>query len=236
VPSSTAVLLPLLVGYLFLSIFYFASFRAQYLDGYRLLIESTVVGFIIFVVARGAAFWLHQFKYPAEAEQWITTGSLNFPFIGSTIIAVCIAVSVPIAGNLIVGPQNAKNRLIARHDNGFIRLFGRAWKDNRMVSVTLSNRKVYIGYVLTTPNLNPRQQFVGLLPIVSGYRDKDTLRLVPVIDYAKVISDSLTPTDFEITICIDSIDSANLFDPKAYNRFADMASSESNNPTTPRLA
>jgi hypothetical protein len=89
-----------------------------------------------------------------------------------------------------------------------------------MVSVTLSCKKVYIGYVLSTPNLSPQEQFVGILPVVSGYRDKDTQDLTITTNYGPAISSGVTPPeDFEVTIPLASIEIASLFDPRAYPLF-----------------
>lgn len=44
---SNLLLLPFLAGYLFLHSFHFTKFRAQRLDGYRLLMESAAVGLVL---------------------------------------------------------------------------------------------------------------------------------------------------------------------------------------------
>jgi len=136
------------------------------------------------------------------------------------VLACGIAVLGAYLGNWIIGAERAKGIIVRRNDNGFLRLFHRALTESRMVSVTLSSKKVYIGYVTRTPNLTPKEQFVGILPVVSGYRDKDTLQLTIVTNYAQAISaNPEAANDFEVTFCLDSIESANLFDPLAYPLF-----------------
>ena len=41
---SNVLLLPLLAGYLFIRTFYFTRYRAQSLEGYRLLLDSAMMG------------------------------------------------------------------------------------------------------------------------------------------------------------------------------------------------
>jgi len=107
-----------------------------------------------------------------------------------------------------------------------------------MVSITLTSKKVYIGYVLSIPNLSPEEQFVGLLPVVSGYRDKDTLRLVITTNYGPAIHAGVVPAhDFEVTLALASIESASLFDPNAFPLFdSDPARDHPETPSvTPHL-
>ena len=137
--------------------------------------------------------------------------AVTYPLAGTAFLATFLALAIALILNLIFRPEWAKLFLVRRHDNGFLRLFHKALTETKTVSVTLSNRKVYIGYVIRTPNLSPEDQFVGLLPMLSGYRDKDTLRLNIVTNYGPAMKSGTTPAeDFEVTFALSSIDSASL--------------------------
>jgi hypothetical protein len=97
--------------------------------------------------------------------------------------------------------------------------------------VTLSSRKVYIG-VLTMPALeNGSIEYIELLPIISGYRDKDELTLHLTTNYHDhyarrgLLSDipmsptSLTINSFRVVIPAKEIESMSLFDRETYNDF-----------------
>jgi hypothetical protein len=177
-------LLPILAGYIFLNFCSLTRFRAQRHDGYRLLIESLFYGVLIFSSARVLGILMYK-SYRVQAfESWRQQNGLVYPYSGTAVLAACLAAILALLANFVIGRDRAKKMLLARSDNGFLRLFNMAAVNYRMVSVTLSNRKVYIGYVLRAPNLRPEDQFVGLLPVVSGYRDKDTLRLIVTTNYA----------------------------------------------------
>lgn len=213
-------LLPILAGYVFISLFNITKFRAQRHDSYRLLIESLIFGVGIFAVARLLAIWVHTSYKAAYWEEWLRQHNILYSFAGTGAIAVIIAYTLAKIGNLIISADKAKRLLIDEHANGLLRLFHKAAFEARMVSVTLSSRKVYIGYVVRTPSLTPEEQFVGILPVVSGYRDKDTLRMEITTNYGPVISSGATSAhDFEVTFALASIDSASLFDPAAYPLF-----------------
>jgi hypothetical protein len=216
-------LIPLLAGYIFIHLFHLTKFRAQRHDGYRLLIESTICGAVLSIISWSSMHALHGTRAGTWIETWVRTAGIAYPFLGTAAGAVFLALVLALAGNLLIGAERAKSIMVRQDDNGFLRLFHRAATESRMVSVTLESKKVYIGYITRTPNLSPEQQFVGLLPLLSGYRDKDTLRLEITTNYAKVISSRpYDAQDFEVTFCLDAISSANLFEPNAYPLFGDV--------------
>lgn len=88
------------------------------------------------------------------------------------------------------------------------------------LSITLKSIKVYIGLVVRTPNMKPGQRHIGILPLVSGYRDPTTLRLVFTEDYKRVYRmKGVDPANFVVTIPLAEIQSANFFDPDIYPKF-----------------
>lgn len=96
-----------------------------------------------------------------------------------------------------------------------------------LIFVTLKSRKVYIGYVAA-----PRVEFhssahLEIIPFISGYRDKDTLRYIDQHRYfdlylAKGITFDSKPLNlqhFRHVIPIDQIEAVSLFDENTYGDF-----------------
>jgi len=89
----------------------------------------------------------------------------------------------------------------------------------------MKNRKIYVGYVrFALPMRAESKPFITIVPAWSGYRDKDTLVANPTEDYDRVIevlaaSNAATVTLFEKVICIDDIETANLYDPETFALF-----------------
>ncbi|HEF0123272.1 hypothetical protein N0P75_08645 [Citrobacter youngae] len=96
-----------------------------------------------------------------------------------------------------------------------------------LIFVTLKSRKVYIGYVAA-----PRVEFhssahLEIIPFISGYRDKDSLRYREQHRYydlylAKGITFDSTPLNlqhFRHVIPIDQIEAVSLFDEDTYGDF-----------------
>lgn len=101
----------------------------------------------------------------------------------------------------------------------------------RPVMLCLRNRKIYVGLVyFNLPMRAESKPFVVLLPAWSGYRDKDTLRVVPTEDYDSVIDlmKTMQAREFTKVICLDDIDSASFYDSASFECFAgdDEAPSE----------
>ena len=69
------------------------------------------------------------------------------------------------------------------------RLLHEAEQQDRPISITLENRKWYVGYVAESPNLSPEEIYFRLLPVISGYRDKDTLETFRTVLYEEVYQD-----------------------------------------------
>jgi hypothetical protein len=183
------------------------------------VIESLFFGVAIFAGARFVVIWIHTWPLGTQVESIIQKSGLGYPFLGTGILATVFALILALIGNVLFNNERAKKIIINRQDNGFMRLFHKAAIESKMVSVTLFSKKVYIGYIVSTPNLSPEEQFVGILPVVSGYRDKDTLRLMITTNYGRAMSSNSIPEDFEITLALASVETANFFDPDIYPLF-----------------
>ncbi len=85
-----------------------------------------------------------------------------------------------------------------------------------LISITLSNRKWYVGYVTEAMSLEPKETHFTLLPIISGFRDKDTLKTQRVIYYPKVYSSNVDVSLFVLAIPMKDVVEARLFDEAVY--------------------
>ena len=97
------------------------------------------------------------------------------------------------------------------------------------IEVTLKNRKSYIGYPLSMKN--GQNADIELVPLQSGYRDKNTQRLVMETDYTAVFLEGRDIAANEIRVIIPSTERVTVkpFDPQLYRKFQKL------NPGTPPL-
>ena len=208
------LILPLLGGFLLVHLFHFSRVRSQQLEGYRLLFWSGVSGSVLLALARLLTYWVVAvglFKL-----SWVLKWHAFFPvdFSGTGVTALALGVILPLVGNLCVGRQRAQDLAVRRYGGGLSSLLHDAAMREFPVSVTLENRKTYVGFVIVAPNLDPSDQYVQILPLLSGYRDKDDLRLRLTNNYSEVYeSGGVDPSDFIVVLRVENIRMASLYDP-----------------------
>lgn len=98
----------------------------------------------------------------------------------------------------------------------------------RLIQFTLSTGKVYIGYPYEF-NLYQKEDYIKIIPMISGYRDKEKLTLELTTYYNPVYDIILSPEsdgmkdttidNFVVLIPVGQIVSVSAFDPEVYNHF-----------------
>lgn len=98
----------------------------------------------------------------------------------------------------------------------------------RLVMLSMSDRKVYVGYLGTMGEPNEIQgadQEVSIQPVMSGYRCKDNLTVTFTTPYDKVKSECESGQSLITTLKQENIVSASLFDQDVFKRFGSHSSS-----------
>jgi len=107
--------------------------------------------------------------------------------------------------------------------NGVEGLLYQCMEEGDMVFITLQSRRVYIGMVHTARCETSSSDNVVVIPMVSGYRDKDTLELRVEHNYARYyqehgitpVSDPVSALKFRKVILLSQIETLSLFDPSS---------------------
>lgn len=99
-------------------------------------------------------------------------------------------------------------------------------KKGLLIMVTLTSRKVYVGQVLSGRIGHTDSDNIIIIPILSGYRDKNTLRFKVEHNYSEYydregISESSDPSksQFKQALFFEFIESISLFDTETYKKF-----------------
>ena len=111
------------------------------------------------------------------------------------------------------------------------------------ILITLKSRKCYVGLCYGEPESHDeRGAYIAFLPLLSGYRDKDTLSLELTTNYQKhyevngIESDEhehLCLGDFKSVIPKSELESLSFFDLETYLEFKNQELDEQNNGVTP---
>lgn len=101
----------------------------------------------------------------------------------------------------------------------------RAVMEDSLILATLSNGKVYCGYVSRSPDpIDGDKTYIEVLPMLSGYRD-DYHSVVFTTRYDHIIAqidsdlEHLEEGNFKVVIPVSEVISIRLFDADAYNKF-----------------
>ena len=213
------LLLPLLGGFLFLHITHFTRFQAQRLDGYRLLLYSALCGTALGILGRIIVLLLGLTPLGTSAgDVWWRFAPFGFSDTSAWGLALGPIIALVVNG--FVNAEDAKDIEIRRHGNSLTKLLHRAERETRPISVTLTNLKWYVGYVTESPNLSPTETYFRILPVVSGYRDRETLETFRKTFYREVLADpDIDKNDLVITLPIADVRIASFFDEDVYDEY-----------------
>lgn len=210
------LLFPLLAGYLFIHTNSYLRWRAQTLDGNRLLLEAAKYGLVFGIVARAVTYFAAYIPKERVAEYALHRAA-PFDYVGTAIAALLLGIIGGPISNLFFDELAAKSLALRRQGNHLLRLLNEATEEGSLVSVTLDTRKWYVGYVVETPSLDPKDQFFSIIPIFSGYRDTSTLEACRLTEYR---FDSISDVDAYAKVLNTSrVIDANVFDVDLYESY-----------------
>ena len=243
-PSNISFFVAVVAGYLFNHIFYFTRFRAQRLDGYRLLIECACYGLLIHGLAR---FVVVPLTGPCEA--WIRLhGGVNAAagVYDLVLAATCpIVISIVLASYLRQGSatdfagargvleawrryvdpvrKRALRWAMESSGNDLLRLLHQAANlppgKQLPLMFTLDTGKVYVGYVVQSPTLRSEEIYLSILPVASGHRDdKQAAHLDVFYDLATYDRQKLPASSLVSVIPYASIRKAHFFVADLYRK------------------
>jgi hypothetical protein len=213
------LLLPLLGGFLFIHLAHYFRFAAQRADGYRLLFQAAIAGVGLSIAGRLTELLIGLTPVGSRLEQYWNIFS-PFPYSATSAVSLLLGPFFALLVNLFISKEKAKSLEIRLRGNFLLRLLAEAATEERLISLTLDSRKWYVGWVVESPNLDPRELYFRLLPFISGYRDKDALEPHRTVYYEAVLKDTtLDRSEFAITLPLDDVKIAGFFNDEVYDEF-----------------
>ncbi|WP_341327255.1 hypothetical protein [Methylotuvimicrobium sp. KM2] len=110
-----------------------------------------------------------------------------------------------------------KTLLHAIKTNDFEQFIFNCFYQNKPALFTLASNKLYLGLLIDAPNPVQDRRYIKFLPILSGFREKDTQQIKFTTDYQFIFENNFNVEDFEIVIPLEQIVSAHQFDLTIYN-------------------
>jgi len=190
-PPFNLLLLPLLGGFAFVSKWYPTRYYTLRSDGYRLIFTAAIAGATFLLVASIITHFTPYIFFGPEAYRWWHQVAKPDDS-GKAALAMLLGVTLWLPLNLLgrwvkfFGDDAAINRTIARKHDPLELFLSRALRAKRLISVSVENGKIYIGYL--TSNYNPAfpLESISLIPSFSGHRDNETKLMSLDLNYTEV--------------------------------------------------
>ena len=218
------LLIPLLGGYLFLSICYPYKFKLIRDDGQRLLFKSAAAGLISFAVSHVIVFLF--FKDNIALKHSVDK-FVSIPYVGTAFLSFILCIASAFLYNFSQDPEKIKQKLVLKDDDALEIFLLDALQQGYYVLITLQTNKIYIALITNNPfSIKDELKSIMILPFVSGYREEVTKKLVFTTIYSdayqKIVEKpddfQLTVNDFQIAIPFSQIVSVSRFEPEIYQK------------------
>lgn len=223
------------------------GFLFSFLGGLGIFILMFLLNFVSFLVEVVVSVFSSSFtisSWGSDLFNYHLTDHFVLGSFFSLLLAVAMAAGSGIQSSRKIAESNdnylAAYREIAKSD-GLEKLIFDSMDQNLLVLITLKSRKAYVGKVQNTRFMTSDYEYVVILPMISGYREKDTLRFIEVHSYSGYyeehkISENSKPLkydDFRTVIPRTEIETLSLFDPVTFGRFTDMEADSTNEGAVP---
>lgn len=218
---------PLIGGYWFLLTCNYTKFIVKEDSGYHLFFKSSMAAVIFLIVANVMVFIVNFFIDETIFNLFKATSELiprGFDF--TSILAMFIGFAF---GYLLNYFSYSANRELTRaaEDRGkyLFLMVQEAFEKSVMIEVTLNSGKVYIGSPLS--EIPFESEYLRMIPYFSGYREKETKKLIVSNAYAEEIESILNGDaqkslqKFRVIILTNEIVSARLFYPEIFQKLSD---------------
>ena len=175
-------LFPVLGGYWLVTHLNLTRTDALRRSGYHVAFQSAFWGFMLLVPAYSIALGLcdlHPTILPEIRDR-------------AAILSLVLGIVLPAPLNkLFFSQRDAEKRIAEEYGDLVELLIVECIERSTLIEVSLRGGKVYIGFPLANRIARWTGSHLSMLPMSSGYRNKDTLELEITTDYAPVISDYL---------------------------------------------
>jgi len=172
-------------GYAAIRTSYYWRYRAEGLAWEQVLFDSAAAGLGFFVIARFAIEFIPRPHWLQIGAQILRT-ALPFPYAGSVVVGALLGFLTALVSRLFIPEADAIFKAIQEYGGEMRTFLHRAAYARWPVSLTMTNHKVYVGFVVVPPALRSKYHEVMILPTKSGYRDSNTQVVTFTTFYAPI--------------------------------------------------
>jgi hypothetical protein len=220
-PTNLGLFLAFVAGFCFLRFLNLTRYASQTWEGPRLIFWSGTAAGALLLAARVAALLILSTPIGIKIHS-VCHNIAPWDFSGTIGVALLLGgILLPLAVNYLLpgdlAGYMASRSVGTRLHHLLYDLIG----TGKAICITLSDRKVYAGFVIEAPRLTPQEKFFELLPLRSGYRDKDTLEITWTVDYTPLLRELVrrgsnlngyNQEDFVVMVPFASVLTARVYD------------------------
>lgn len=226
---ASLILIPLIAGFSFSITWIGSKFRTEREVGYKLYFRSAFYGLFLLTCAfliHLSCFWRSYNPIP-----WIDLAAttlvpeltqLHLMYIHVCIYTLILGLGLGHVLNYLfkITPLEKIIQLQSIKNNDFEILIHKAMYENEPVSISMSNGKVYVGYVISGNEPGMVRTNLRVLPYMSGFRSEEG-RVTFTTSYTDIYEsvEDIDAEKFEIVLPVNDIQSINIFDFQAYAKF-----------------
>ena len=218
---SVDLLIPALAGYLFLRWWRFTAHKIARESGHHVAFQSALVGLLFYVVG-----WLIPSDLLGSGllDQALTRAEQQIGISRAGLWALVLSGGALVVANLSVARwphlEARWNEAAARDkEDSVVALLYEALARARVIEVSLTGNKTYVGWVVKTPGTEHDRTF-HLVPLFSGYRN-ERQELVLSASYAGLVTNRVEEgqdlADLRVVIPRSSVRWARFFEVSLYS-------------------
>ncbi|MDE2982943.1 MAG: DUF6338 family protein [Gemmatimonadota bacterium] len=223
----------ILGGYIFVRRCHWLRLIRPKTAGHHVLLRASVAGGLLLALAFVFELVIVD---PLRLDRWLTDDVLpnRSEATVAQLLTLPLAALLAFVANCLFPESWVEQRAIERANESLEQLFYQVASEDSeyLLEVTLASHKVYVGWVLGRRAIFDRK-YLELLPLKSGYRRKEQMKVEFTTDYANTL-DALGETDvhedrteqnwFRIVIPLSQIVSARPFRIDVYEAFQEVPS------------
>jgi len=174
------LILPVLGAFYFIETNYYYKVKYSLHDRQRYIYTSFLFAFYLlipsFVIAAATKKFLPEFSYFI-----LKNVPIKEQFIGTSLLSFIVGVLIAHITNWLSSKEKILKKLVEKYGGDAERLIQECFYQKELISLTLKNEKVYIGFI-TKFKATLDNTYVFIDPVFSGYRD-DKKQMVLTTDY-----------------------------------------------------
>ena len=228
-------LLPILIGYFFLTETSITKHSYVSVNGYRLVFSAALVGLVFWWLAYGLiyypVFWIFDHKTELNSPWLLFVGLLV-----ATVVALLCNLIEWLHNHFVPPGSDTDTLRITALENGDLIgiVLDNAWNKKKEVEVILKNREVYVGRPIRRDikkSIDIPNTDLVIYPALIGYQDINTLEVKYWYDISNlyfgtmVLGRPLENDDSHVTISRSEIVSVKPFNLSTYRSFKEITES-----------